>query len=96
MGNSDKNIFESIFLVSNTMQYVTNKYTLKKETVVSVEMLVPTYQPTKALHAYSPPLAYRREAGQSTGTHCKGTAFNAWQRSELAPTGYLQLGVSVL
>jgi len=66
MGNPDKkNVFELLSLGSNTMHYVTNKYTLKKDAVVLTEMLVPVYQPTKLSYALSSPQAYKQEAGQT-------------------------------
>jgi len=34
------------------MHYVTNKYTLKTDAVVSIEMLVPIYHPTE-LHMHT-------------------------------------------
>jgi hypothetical protein len=71
------------------MQHVTKKYTLKTDAVVSVEMFVPIYHPTKPSYAYSPPLTYRREADQSTETYCTGTVFYTLQQSALATTGCL-------
>jgi len=47
------------------MHYVTNTYTLKTEAVVSIETLVPIYQPTKLSYAHSPAQAYRLEAAQT-------------------------------
>jgi hypothetical protein len=56
------------------MHYVTNKYTLKKDAVVSIEMFVPIDQPTKLSYALSPPQAYRQEAGQTEHrTYCRET-----------------------
>lgn len=53
------------------MHYVTKKYTKKTDAVVSIEMLVPMYQPIKLSYAHSPPQAYRKEAGQTKHRNIK-------------------------